>query len=329
MTEAFLLSRHQQPGAGTGKNNRKRPDMNAPAIQWPKKTREYQSHHFDSTIWNDFKFRDGDIVISTYAKSGTTWMQQIVSQILFNGQENLPTADMSPWLDMRVPPKEVKLPMVEQQTHRRFLKTHLPVDAIVFSPKAKYIYIGRDGRDVVWSFYNHHVNANETYYQAVNDTPGRVGPPFERPADNVVDYFRGWLARDGLPYWPFWENIRTWWEIRHLPNVHFIHFSDLKADLDGEMRKIAAFLDVPVDEAKWPQIVEHCTFDYMKQNAANTVPLNGALWEGGAKTFIHQGTNGRWKDLLTAEDNAAYEAKALEELGPECAHWLATAELPK
>ena len=89
---------------------------------------------------------------------------------------------MSPWLDLRVPPKAVKLPVVEAQTHRRFLKTHLPVDALVFSPRAKYIYIGRDARDVVWSFYNHHVNANETWYSALNDTPGRVGPPIETAA---------------------------------------------------------------------------------------------------------------------------------------------------
>ena len=105
-------------------------------------------HHFDSTIWNDLDFRDDDIIIATYAKSGTTWLQQIVSQLIFNGEEGLPVAEMSPWLDLRVPPKEVKLPMVEAQQHRRFLKTHLPVDALRFSPQAKYIYIARDGRDV-------------------------------------------------------------------------------------------------------------------------------------------------------------------------------------
>ena len=148
-------------------------------IVLPKKIREMHNHHFDSTIWNDLYFRDDDIVISTYAKSGTTWMQQIVAQLLFGPDPDLEVAEMSPWLDLRVPPKEIKLPMVEAQTHRRFLKTHLPMDALLFSPKAKYIYIGRDGRDVVWSMYNHHANANQLWYELLNDTPGRVGPPIE------------------------------------------------------------------------------------------------------------------------------------------------------
>src|SRR3954469_16351514 len=104
-------------------------------VNWPIKTRELHNHHFDSTIWNDFKFRDDDVIIATYAKSGTTWVQQIVSQLIFNGQGGLPVAEMSPWLDLRIPPKQVKLLEVEKQSHRRFLKTHLPVDALVFSPK--------------------------------------------------------------------------------------------------------------------------------------------------------------------------------------------------
>jgi aryl sulfotransferase len=116
-------------------------------IVGPTKTRELRNHHFDSTIWNDLQFRDDDIIIPTYAKSGTTWMQQIIAQMLLGPDPVLEVAEMSPWLDLRVPPKAVKLPMVEARTHRRFLKTQLPLDALVFSPKAKYIYIGRD---VVW-----------------------------------------------------------------------------------------------------------------------------------------------------------------------------------
>jgi aryl sulfotransferase len=233
---------------------------------------------------------------------------------------------MSPWLDLRIPPKEVKLPEVEKQKHRRFLKTHLPVDALVFSPKAKYIYIGRDGRDVVWSMYNHHANANQLWYDALNDTPGRVGPPIERPPASPGEYFREWMEKDGHPFWPFWENVRSWWRVRHLPNVMLLHYSRLKADMPGEIRRVAAFLDIPIDETAWPSILEHCSFSYMKANATASVPLGGAFWDGGAETFINQGQNGRWRDTLSQEESEAYERRAIEELGPACAKWLATGE---
>lgn len=290
----------------------------------PVKTRELHNHHFDSTIWNEFAFRPDDIIIATYAKSGTTWLQQIVAQLLFNGEEGLEVAEMSPWLDLRVPPKEVKLPAIQAQTHRRFIKTHLPVDALVFSPQARYLYIGRDGRDVVWSMYNHHASANDKWYDALNNTPGRIGPPIGPPPDSVRQYFLDWLDKDGYPFWPFWENVRSWWAIRDLPNVLLLHFEALKADLPGEIRRIAAFLDIPIDAARFPAIVEHCSFDYMKTHAAKTVPLGGAFWDGGAQTFINKGTNGRWRDVLTAEDVQRYERTARQELGEDCARWLAT-----
>jgi aryl sulfotransferase len=296
-------------------------------LTWPVKTRELHNHHFDSTIWNDFQFRDDDIIIATYAKSGTTWMQQIIAQLLFDGDPDLEVADISPWLDLRVPPKDVKLPYVEAQTHRRFLKTHLPVDALVFSPRAKYLYIGRDGRDVVWSLYNHHANANQLWYDALNETPGRVGPPIERPPEDIREYWRDWLARDGYPFWSFWDNIRTWWQIRDLPNVRFVHFSELKQDLPGTIRQIAEFLQIPINESRWSAILEHCSFEWMKKNATKSVPLGGLFWDAGAGVFINKGVNGRWADVLTAEESAEYEKTAVNQLGSECANWLATGEL--
>ena len=295
-------------------------------INWPQKSREFQNHHFDSTFWNEFKFRDDDIIVSTYAKSGTTWLQQILSQLIFNGREDIEVAEMSPWIDLRVPPKEVKLPQVESQTHRRFLKTHLPVDALVFSPKAKYIYIGRDGRDVLWSMHNHHFNANNFWYEALNDTPGRMGPPIEKPVSDIVQYYNDWLDKDGFPFWSFWENVSTWWAIRNLPNVYMLHFAKLKADMPGEIRKLAAFLDIPVDPATWDAILEHCSFDYMKKHATRSVPLGGAFWDGGSETFINKGTNGRWKQVLTQEQSERYEKLCVEKLGPACSRWLNTGE---
>jgi len=295
-------------------------------MKWPEKTRELHNHHFDSTIWNDLKFRDDDIVIATYAKSGTTWMQQIVAQLMFDGDPDISVAEMSPWVDLRVPPKDVKLPLLEAQTHRRFMKTHLPVDAIRFCPKARYLYIGRDGRDVVWSMYNHHVNANQTWYDALNDTPGRVGPPIEPPPDDIRQYWREWLDRDGHPFWPFWENIRSWWAVRDLPNVKFIHFANLKHDMAREIRAIATFLDIPIKESRWEAILNHCSFEWMKKNATKSVPLGGAFWDAGAEVFINKGVNGRWSDTLSPEEVDAYQTRSRTELGDECAHWLATGE---
>ncbi|PSR19000.1 sulfotransferase [filamentous cyanobacterium CCP3] len=294
-----------------------------PVQAWPVKTRELHSHHFDSTIWNDFQFRDDDIIIATYGKSGTTWMQQIVAQLIFNGQEGLSVGEMSPWMDLRVPPAPEKLAAVAAQTHRRFLKTHLPVDALVFSPQAKYIYIGRDGRDVLWSLYNHHANANATFYDLINNTPGLVGPPIEPPPSSVREYFLNWLDNDGYPFWSLWDNMRSWWQVRHLPNVLMVHYAQLKQDLPGQMRRIAAFLETPVDESQWEAIVEHCTFDYMKRHAEQVTPLGGMIFKGGAQTFINKGTNGRWHDTLTDADICRYEAVAQAQLGEDCAHWLA------
>ena len=298
------------------------------SILWPRKTREMHNHHMDSTIWNDFEFRNDDIIIATYGKSGTTWTQQIVAQLVTGGDENLIVGDESPWLDLRVQPKAEKLAAIEAQTHRRFIKTHLPVDALVFSPRAKYLYIGRDGRDVAWSLYNHLFYGTDTYYNMINETPGRVGPPMQRPPASVHQYFIDWFEKDGYPIWPFWENVRSWWEIRSLPNVLLLHFADLKANLEHEVRRIAAFLDIAVEESRWPDILDHCKFDYMKANASKYITAGDELWEGGPKTFINKGTNGRWRDVLTEAESRRYEERAVRELGTACARWLARGSAP-
>lgn len=65
----------------------------------------------------------------------------------------------------------------------------------------------------------------------------------------------------------------------------------------------------------------------MKNNVSESVPLGGAFWEGGANTFIHKGTNARWRDELDASLSEQYLAQAQHELGSECAHWLAQGSL--
>jgi aryl sulfotransferase len=299
----------------------------AQSAVWPRKTRELQNHHLDSTNWNGLRYRDGDIVIATYSKAGTTWMQQIVGQLIFGGAPDVAVQEISPWLDVRLIPKEALHAQLEAQTHRRFMKTHLPVDALGLEPRARYIYIARDGRDVAWSCYRHQINVNEVWYSLVNDTPGRVGPPFERPDPDVRRYFNEWLARNGHPFWPFWENVRSWWAARRLPNVKLVHFSALKKDMASEIRRIARFLDIRIDEARFPAMVEHSGFDYMRANAPRVTPGGGAFFENGGAAFFDKGANGRWRDVLTPEDGHLYERMAIQELGPDCAHWLKTGEM--
>ena len=300
---------------------------NNESIDWPKKQGELYSNHFDSTTWNDFPFRDDDIIIATYAKSGTTWLQQIVAQLIFEGDTEQNVAEMSPWVDFLLPPDEVLLPQIEAQTHRRYLKTHLPVDALVFSPKAKYLFIARDGRDVVWSYYNHQLNMTDMIIEGLNDARRPDTDEVGRPSLEIDEYFRHWLDQDGYPLWKFWHGISSWWAIRDLPNVKLLHFEALKNDMPGQIREIAEFLDIEIDENNWEAILEHCSFDYMRANAEKSVPMGGAPWIGGARTFINKGTNGRWRDVLTTDDNRKYEEHSLENLGPECSEWLATGEL--
>ncbi len=316
---------------------------------WPKRRETYESHHFDSKVWDAIDVRESDIVIATAYKSGTTWMQTIVSKILFkdgplpNGAKSV--HDVSPWIDMRLPPAPVKKEIMESQTkNRRFMKTHLPATALNEYKGTKKIYICRDGRDAFFSLLNHWKMANEGFYEALNKSPGLVGPEIPTYEDAAKGcgsedekarlLFDKWLTigwdslkheTDGWPFWSLFYNVKTWWDVKDHPDVLFVHFNDLKSDLAGEMRRIAEFLEEPIEDEKlFKKLVEQCTFDYMKKNADAVAPLGGAFWEGGGKTFINKGTNKRWVGVLTEEQVAAYEKAAEKKLGKLCAGWLAT-----
>jgi aryl sulfotransferase len=100
-----------------------------------------------------------------------------------------------------------------------------------------------------------------------------------------------------------------------------VHYNDLKADLRGEMRRVAEFLDVAVPASKWPAVVDRCTFESMQARAADIGAFE-RLFEGGAKSFIFKGTNGRWRDVLTPDELATYASRVAEVLPPAGGVWL-------
>ena len=100
-----------------------------------------------------------------------------------------------------------------------------------------------------------------------------------------------------------------------------VHFNDMKADLDGEMRRIAEFLDIEVPRDIWPSLVEAASFDAMKGAAEQLMPLAEGLWKGGGNTFINKGTNRRWEGVVNPDDLARYEAKVDAEFSPSLADW--------
>jgi aryl sulfotransferase len=215
------------------------------------------------------------------------------------------------------------------QTGRRFIKTHLPLDGLPYYEDAQYLVVVRDPRDVFMSLLNHWGSHTPEFYGMLNGLPGRVGDAFPVFADDVAKTWRDWTTRgwfewesDGYPYWSHLHHCKTWWEYRQLPNIRLVHYNDLLADLDGEMRGVAGWLDIEVPTERWPQVVDACTFDTVKRDPEKVVGDMSFAFQGGAQTFIHKGTNGRWRGVLTDADLELYEAAKARTLPPACAQWL-------
>lgn len=284
---------------------------------------------------------------SHFRPQGTTWMQQIVAMLIFNGEDPpKPVPDISPWVDLAAGDLDAKMEMIDQLQHRRFLKTHLPATAMPYYPKAKYIYIGRDGRDAYMSLCHHYDKGNDSWYASMNDRPTLIGPPLPKWHEEKftpATLFDRWISQgwethpwesDGWPWWSLFYNVSTWWQYRNLENILFVHFNNLKADLPGEMRRIAEFLGTPVDDAKFDEQVRKCTFEYMQGMGDKVAPLGGRPWaadgkaDGGGQIFVNKGTNNRWKDVLSKEQLEKYDRVVRDQLTPECATWLSTGEYP-
>jgi aryl sulfotransferase len=295
----------------------------------------YQSFVNDSARWESFEFRPGDIVIDTPPKAGTTWMQRICSLLVFATPHlDKPLTTISPWLDMLTRPLQDVLDDLEAQSHRRFVKTHIPLDGLPFDERVTYICVGRDPRDLALSWDNHMANADfdavatllarQIGEAAVREQLERLPPLPESERER----FWAWVD-DPTPVQQTGSSLRavlnllaSFWTQRDKPNVVLLHYDDLKADLEGQMRALARRLSIQIPEDRWAGLVKAATFDEMRSAADTLAPaVTESAWRDNTQ-FFHRGSSGQWRGLLDETELERYHARVRELAQPDLIEWL-------
>ena len=285
--------------------------------------RRYRSE--DNQRWVGFQHRPGDIVISTRTKCGTTWMQMICALLVFQDPElPAPLAQLSPWLDWPVEPLAIVRDRLAAQSHRRIIKTHTPLDGLPLDRTVTYLVVGRQPLDVAESMHHHRANLDQdrmaqlTGRALAAPAPAIAGPSAEvarwidppHPVDTQLDTLPG-LA----------HHIADAWSRRAKANVVLIHFQDLIDDLEGQMRALAARLDIDVAPERWTALVEAARFDAMRASAERTVPDHlGVIRDRQA--FFRSGLPGEGRRVLHPDLVDRYQERLGDLLPAEIATWL-------
>src|SRR3954464_13490720 len=195
----------------------------------------YRSVVADSARWEGFRFRSGDIVISTPPKCGTTWMQRLVALLIFDTVElQAPVAKLSPWLDMQLAPLGDVLALLDAQEHRRFIKTHAPLDGVPYDERVTYICVGRDPRDVAVSCAHHLANLDLEQFLSVRqravglddlaelgvELPKEGEAPAERWPDPLAEYLDSEFSPTTMNVMTLsfvLHHLQTFWDRRDAP----------------------------------------------------------------------------------------------------------------
>jgi aryl sulfotransferase len=284
----------------------------------------YVSDDEDSGRWLGFPFRVGDIVISTRSKSGTTWMQMICALLVVQQPElPAPLWQMSPWLDwLGVSIDQVRSQLAAQQ-HRRFVKTHTPLDGIPIDPRATYIVVGRHPLDMATSLYHQGDNLDR---ERMSELTGQPLAP-DRPRPSLHDWLLDWIDWDGDPRSALdslpgvmWH-LSDAWARRDEANIVLIHYDDLSRDLPGQMRGLAEQLDIVVPEHKWPALVEAASFATMRARADELAPNPNGVLKSNAQ-FFRRGSSGGGRDVLSTGEVERYLARAGQLASPDMLAWL-------
>lgn len=285
----------------------------------------------DSRRWAGLEFRPDDIVISAPSKCGATWMQMIVALLIFQSPElPAPLSELSPWLDIRARTTVDVHAQLDAQGHRRFIKTHTPLDGLPTASGVTFVVIGRDPRHVAVSMSRHRANLDGDRIAALLEQvegPQPASQQVARPTDpreRIVE----WIDDDMDPH----DNLASlrgtlWhlsgaWERRTDPSVHLVHYADLEADLDGQMRGIATLLGIEVPEASWAGLVAAARFDRMRSAADRTAPTEGIGLLLEPDAFFRGDAAQQWATLTTTSDQQAYQHRVEQLAAPDLVDWL-------
>ncbi|XP_048210587.1 amine sulfotransferase-like [Perognathus longimembris pacificus] len=242
----------------------------------------------------DFEIRDDDVFIITYPKSGTIWTQQILSLIFYeehrNGTENIKTIDRVPFLEYNIHHLEYA-----QRPSPRLFSSHIPYYLAprgLKSKKAKMLYIYRNPKDVLVSFF--HFSNLVSLLEA---------------SDTIEHYMETFL--DGKVVGSRWfDHIKGWYEHRHDFNILFLSYEEMKKDLRNSVLKLSKFFDKELSEEDVDAVVIQASFEKMKSDArANyDVILSDEIGTRNSDgRFLRKGTVGDWKNHFTVEQSERFD----------------------
>lgn len=293
----------------------------------------YGSPDEDSARWLDFDYRPGDIVISARSKSGTTWVQMICALLVLQTPElPAPLARLSPWLDWLVVPREQVYAELAAQRHRRFIKTHTPLDGIPLDPRATYLVVARHPLDAAVSLYHQSDNLDR---DRIRQLTGQPQPPTQLPAPRppVAEWLESWIERDADPRSELdslpgvmWH-LSDAWARRQQANVVLLHYADLSDDLDAAMRGLADRLGVTVPEPRWPDLVAAARFPAMRQRARYLAPDRSGVLKDATR-FFRSGGSGTGSAMLDDRALASYTSRVARLAPADLLAWLHRPDRP-
>lgn len=293
--------------------------------------RRYRTMVSDSALWADFRFREDDIVISAPPKCGTSWMQMLCALLVFDSAEfDRPLTEISPWYDATTYDVAATFAKLEAQQHRRFIKSHTPLDGLPFQDGVTYLCNGRDPRDVAVSFDAANANispeAMEDAAASAGIRPEDVPPPPEDPRER----FRLWIDAEfvngavglGATLANLVHHVQTFWDRRDDPQVVLFHYDDLLADLPGQLSRLAGALGIDRSPERIAALAAEAAFERMRDRADELAPgLDNRIWRSN-RAFFRAGRSGTWRDLLGPADLERYEQRLAELAPPDLAAWL-------